>query len=112
MNALKQKWDKLDPKLKYTVLTTLVAYALAKAAIPLDPVLEAALSLSIGSLVGYQVENAGSALSAEPVRFVAEDSGGLTTKVPDPDELAPADAPDIVPPLDESVDLPELTAAA
>jgi hypothetical protein len=96
---LKQVWQKLDPKLKYTVLTAVVTYALAAAAIQLDPTSSAILSTALASFVGYKVENAGTLLRSLPQTFVDKDSGGLTAQALQlvsqlGDDVAPVGEPD------------------
>lgn len=58
-------WDHFDPKLKYTVLTGVVTYALTKAAINLDPTLSAIITGAISSAVGYSVPNEATTLRRE-----------------------------------------------
>lgn len=109
MNQIKDFWNKIDPKLKYTILSAAVTYALTKAAINLDPALSAIITGFVASLVGYNVENDGSVLRSMPLQSSGEDAGGLTVdlnQVITEDEMAPASAPGLVPPIDDEVDLP------
>lgn len=63
--ALRAAWEHLDPKLKYTVISGVLAYALTKGAIQLDPEIAAAISGAIASVVGYSVENDASVIRKE-----------------------------------------------
>lgn len=63
--AVQAAWEHLDPKLKYTVISGALAFALTKGAIQLDPAVAAAISGAIASVVGYSVENDASVVRRE-----------------------------------------------
>jgi len=110
MEQIKNIWSKIDPKLKYTILTAAVTYALAKAAINLDPATSAIVSGVVASVVGYRVENDGTVLRSMPTYSSEGDAGGLDPLVLDnidPYELASVGGSDdaIAPAIDEEADL-------
>jgi hypothetical protein len=105
MNPITRFWNKLDPKLKYTLLTAAVTYALTRYAITLDPALSAIVSGAISSIVGYNVENGASELTAIPPAFVLEDAGGLDSSlvhVAENSGLAPVREAELVPQLNQT----------
>jgi hypothetical protein len=70
MNGLKlslaRAWAHFDPKMKYQLLSGLLAYAILKLGIQIDPVLEGFIALAIGGAVGYAVPD-GKPVKAVPV---------------------------------------------
>ena len=62
MNAF---WNHLDPKLRATLLSGIVAFLVAKFAVDLDPDTSALITLLIAAFSGYTAENEGSHLRAQ-----------------------------------------------
>jgi hypothetical protein len=93
VNRLLEAWERIDPKLKYTVLTFTVARLALALGVDWDPATEAVISGALAALVGYQVSNEGTALR-QVSEEDAQDSGGLvvpedadlTGEVPEPEE--------------------------
>ncbi len=62
MQQITAFWNHIDAKLKATVLTGIVAFAVAKFAISLSPDVSALITLVIASVSGYSASNSGTVL--------------------------------------------------
>jgi len=58
-------WRTLDPKLKYTLLSAVVSYAVLKAGIELDADTAALVTLGLSGVAGYRVPNDATVLREE-----------------------------------------------
>jgi hypothetical protein len=84
--AITAAWEYLDPKLKYTILTGIVAWAITKYAIDLNTDVSALVTGVIAAITGYEVPNDASELR----EIAAEDD--------------PPDVPDVFEDVDAAAD--------
>ena len=65
MQQLAAFWNRIDAKVKATLLTGVVTFVVTKLAIELDPDVSALITLGIAALAGYGTANEGTVLRTQ-----------------------------------------------